>query len=76
MGDLNAKIGSDNRGYEEIMGQQGLGEMNDNLVMEGVSSNTKESTRPLGYHRTCRRKTKSTTCVSGRSSDDHFRMSA
>ena len=28
MGDFNAKIGSDNRGYEEIMGQQGLGEMN------------------------------------------------
>nr|KAG5692145.1 hypothetical protein BaRGS_020693 [Batillaria attramentaria] len=30
MGDFNAMIGSDNRGYEEIMGQQGLGEMNDN----------------------------------------------
>ena len=30
MGDFNAKIGSDNRSYEEIMGQQGLGEMNDN----------------------------------------------
>lgn len=30
MGDFNAKIGSDNRGYEEIMGQQGLGVMNDN----------------------------------------------
>lgn len=30
MGDFNAKIGSDNRGYEEIMGQQGLGEMNEN----------------------------------------------
>ena len=30
MGDFNAKIGSDNRGYEEIMGKQGLGEMNDN----------------------------------------------
>nr|KAG5702940.1 hypothetical protein BaRGS_034713 [Batillaria attramentaria] len=29
MGDFNAKIGSDNRGYE-IMGQQGVGEMNDN----------------------------------------------
>ena len=27
---INAKIGSDNRGYEEIIGQQGLGEMNDN----------------------------------------------
>ncbi|EDO46312.1 predicted protein, partial [Nematostella vectensis] len=30
MGDFNAKIGGDNRGYEEIMGQQGLGKMNDN----------------------------------------------
>ena len=30
MGDLNAKIGSDNTGYEEVMGRQGLGEMNDN----------------------------------------------
>ena len=29
MGDLNAKIGG-NTGFEEIMGQQGLGEMNDN----------------------------------------------
>ena len=28
-GDFNDKIGSDNRGYE-IMGQHGLGEMNDN----------------------------------------------
>ena len=24
MGDLNAKIGSDNSGYEEVMGRQGL----------------------------------------------------
>ena len=30
MGDFNAKIGSNNKGYEEVMGQQGLGEMNDN----------------------------------------------
>lgn len=30
MGDLNAKIGGDNRGYETIMGQHGLGEMNEN----------------------------------------------
>ena len=29
-GDLNAKIGGDNTGFEEIMGQQGLGKMNDN----------------------------------------------
>ena len=30
MGDFNAEIGSDNRGYEKIMAQQGLVEMNDN----------------------------------------------
>lgn len=30
MGDFNAKIGSNNQGYEEIMGKQGLGEMNEN----------------------------------------------
>ena len=30
MGDFNAKIGSDNTGYEEVMGAHGLGEMNEN----------------------------------------------
>ena len=30
MGDFNAKIGNSNTGYEEVMGQQGIGEMNDN----------------------------------------------
>ncbi|VDP33124.1 unnamed protein product [Schistosoma margrebowiei] len=30
MGDLNAKVGTDNTGYEEIMGRQGLGERNEN----------------------------------------------
>ena len=30
MADFNIKIGSDNKGYEKVMGQQGLGEMNDN----------------------------------------------
>ena len=30
MGDFNAKIGSHNRGYEEIMGTDGIGEMGDN----------------------------------------------
>ena len=29
MGDLNAKIGSDNKGYEKIMGHEGLGVTND-----------------------------------------------
>ena len=30
MGDFNAKIGSNNRGYEEVMGTHGIGEMNEN----------------------------------------------
>ena len=30
MNDFNAKIGSANFGYEEVMGQHGLGAMNDN----------------------------------------------
>lgn len=30
MGDFNAKIGSDNTGYEEVMGKHGLGQMNEN----------------------------------------------
>lgn len=30
MGDLNAKVGNDNTGYEEIMGKHGLGDMNEN----------------------------------------------
>ena len=30
MGDFNAKIGTDNTGYEDIMGEHGTGEMNEN----------------------------------------------
>lgn len=30
MGDFNAKIGSDNTGYEDVMGTHGLGQMNEN----------------------------------------------
>ena len=33
MGDLSAKIGADNCGYEEVMGRRGLGEMNENGEM-------------------------------------------
>ncbi|VDO93545.1 unnamed protein product [Schistosoma margrebowiei] len=31
MGDLNAKVGMDNTGYEDIMGRHGLGERNENV---------------------------------------------
>ncbi|VDO58004.1 unnamed protein product, partial [Schistosoma margrebowiei] len=30
MGDLNAKVGIDNTGYNDIMGRHGLGERNEN----------------------------------------------
>ena len=30
MGDFNAKIGANNTGYEDTMGTQGLGQMNEN----------------------------------------------
>ena len=33
MGDFNAKIVSNNRGYEEVMGTHGIGEMNENGEM-------------------------------------------
>ena len=29
-GDMNAKVGEDNRGYEEIMGRHGTGRLNNN----------------------------------------------
>ena len=30
MGDLNAKVGIDDAGFEEVMGRHGHGEMNEN----------------------------------------------
>ena len=36
MGDFNAKIGSNNRGYEEVIGTHGIGEMKENVEMFAV----------------------------------------
>ena len=66
MGDLNAKIGSDNSGYEEVMGRHGLGRMNENgemladfcafnnMIIGGIA----RFTRQPGYHRTTGQKIK------------------
>ena len=40
MGDFNAKIGSNNRGYEEVMGIHGIGEMNENGEMQIFACST------------------------------------
>ena len=29
MGDMNAKVGNDNTGFEEILGEKGMGKMNE-----------------------------------------------
>ncbi|KAH3703281.1 hypothetical protein DPMN_078313 [Dreissena polymorpha] len=76
MGDSNAKIGSDKRGYEEIMRKQRLDEMNDNgerfadlapqvtWSSEEVFSITEGYTRQLGCHQTFQWRTISTNCAS------------
>lgn len=40
MGDMNAKVGNDNRGQEQIMGKHGLGTFNDNgeLFMDACAT--------------------------------------
>ena len=86
MGDFNAKVGEDNKGYETIMGQQGLECMNENgelfadfclsndLVIAGTIFHTGGSTKPLGYHRMVPQKTKLIMCASLESLEGHYRM--
>lgn len=57
MGDLNAKVGADNIGYESVMGTHGVGVMNDKgnrladfcnenrFVIGGTISRTKHVTK-------------------------------
>ena len=82
MGDLNAKIGRDNRGKESIMGQHGLGEGNNNgerlsafckekiLVIGEPSSCTRISTKQLGTHQMVILRTKSTMSSSTRDEEE------
>ncbi|VDP36204.1 unnamed protein product [Schistosoma margrebowiei] len=37
MGDLNVNVGTDNTGYEDIMGRHGLGERNENDDLDPLS---------------------------------------
>jgi len=59
MGDFNAKIETDNSGYEEMMGTQGVTEMNENGERFGdtcalnnitIGGSIKGYTRPHEYH--------------------------
>ncbi|KAH3847706.1 hypothetical protein DPMN_090037 [Dreissena polymorpha] len=70
MGDFNAKIGSRNRGYEEIMWKQGFVTRSS----EEVFSFTEGKIRQLGCHQTCQRRTRLTTCASQGSFVALFRM--
>mgnify|MGYP000395101110 FL=1 len=53
IGDINAKIGADNTGYEEVMGTHGLGEMNDNgeRFLETCATNSQVIGGSLSPHR-------------------------
>ncbi|VDO60106.1 unnamed protein product [Schistosoma margrebowiei] len=71
MGDFNAKVGTDNTGYEDIIGRHGLGERNENggrfanpcafnkLVICGTISHINAYKIPHGLHRITPHKTKS-----------------
>ena len=86
MGDLNAKIGSINRGFEEVTGQQGLGIVNENgelfldlcdrMVIGGSISNISAFTRQLGFRPTTRLKTRKIMFVSTGNLDDLCKMYA
>ena len=81
MGDFNAKIGSDNTGYEDIMGTHGLGQMNENgerfadlcalnqLVIRG--SIRGKISKPHGDPQTTEQRTRSTIFASAGSSGGH-----
>ena len=59
MGDLNAKVGRDNRGREKEMGTNGLGEMNENgeLFTDFCASNELTIGGTLFPHRNCHKAT-------------------
>ena len=44
-GDMNAKIGADNKGYKNVMGTSGCGEMNENGFLFEVLSDTESCNR-------------------------------
>ena len=82
MGDFNAKIGTDNIAYQEVMGQNGLCVMNDigerlvdlsalNRLVLGGSVFPKEG---FTRQRICHQKTRLTTSAWVRNVEDHLRM--
>ena len=73
IGDLNAKVGSDNTNYERAMGKEGCGSMNNNerdcwnaaghttLSLAGLSFHTQVSTNLPGVPPTAETRIRSTT---------------
>ena len=89
MGDMNAKVGTDNTGEEEVMGIHEIGKVNDNAerFKELCGFNQlrpsywrnhffphKTSTKLAGSHRMEERKTKLTTLLFQRSLDVPCKM--
>ena len=81
MGDFNAKIGMDNRGYEDLMGTHGLGQMNENgeCFADLCALNQLVIGGSIFPHRCIHKatwisRTRSTTYALAASSGDHDRM--
>ena len=86
MADMNAKVGTDNTGEEEVMAVHGIGQVNDNgerfkglcgfnqLVIGGTIFHIRLSTKLAGSHRMEERKTKLTTLLFQRSLDVPCKM--
>lgn len=57
MGDLNAKVGNDNTGFERVMGRHGLGLMNENgeLFANYCANNNLVIGGTLFPHKRCHR---------------------
>ena len=70
LGDLNAKVGEDNRNHEQLIGKHGLGAINDNgdrllaccvynnLVIGGTVFPTRKSIKLPWFHQMVRQKTR------------------
>jgi len=84
LGDANAKVGSDNTGWEGSTGNEGLGTMNDNglrfalrtvLSLETLVLSTKTSTSIGGHHQIATTEIRSIMWRSEKDSGDRYWMS-
>lgn len=77
MGDLNAKVGNDNTGFEQVMGKHGLGVMNENgeLFANHCANNNLGISGTLFPHKPCHWVTWVSPDMNTKKQIDHFCIS-